>query len=176
MRRRAITAVVCAAAALAGVSVGAGALASSAPQRCPSNQLRLSFGAVSGGLSHAGVALRFTNRGPRCLLGGYPGADGISPAGQKVLSARRLRSGYLGGVRTRALPTVSLGREQTASAVLEWISGPVAGLSCSSVSYFKITPPGAYRALRGPLAGKPFAVCQAVIHPVVSGLDGGAGQ
>jgi Protein of unknown function (DUF4232) len=142
---------------------------------CSAAQIGVTLGAVSGGLGHEGLAVRFTNRGTPCLISGYPGADGLSATGRRVLSAARTPTGYLGGVRSKAIPTVSLGTGQTASALLEWISGPVTGLSCSMVRYFEITPPGAYRSVRLAVASRSFSICKAEIHPVVPGQHAGGG-
>lgn len=138
--------------------------------RCSEAQLQVTFGDVPGGLSHAGLAIEFTNSRQRCRIGGYPGVDGLS-AQKGALSASRDLNGYLGGLRTRPIPTISLGAGQTASAIFEWVNGPVSHQSCSTVRYLSITPPGDVRPVRRTF-GDPDPICSPEIHPVVTGHTG----
>ena len=68
---------------------------------CVTSKLRITAVLASPGLSHHGYVLRFQNRGSTCALSGYPGIDGVSAHGKRLVSARRTRSGYLGGPQTR---------------------------------------------------------------------------
>jgi hypothetical protein len=106
--------------------------------RCTEAQLQLSFGDVPGGLSHEGFAIRLTNRGKRCLIGGYLGVDGLSAQKRRTVSATRTLIGYLGGLRKGPIPTITLGPGQTAAALFEWIGGPDSHLACSTVKYVEI--------------------------------------
>ena len=153
-------------------SMGANGAAAKALKRCAEAQLRVTFGDVPGGLSHEGLAIRFTNRGQRCLIGGFPGVDGLSARKRRTVSAARTLNGYLGGLRKRPIPTISLGSGQTASAVFEWVGGPDPDLSCSTVKYLRITPPGDMRSVQRSFS-TPITICSVEIHPVISGLDGG---
>lgn len=92
-----------------------------APARCQRKALDITLTAASGGLTHQGSVIEFRNRGGACTIMGYPGVDALNAAGQRVLSAKRVKSGYLGGVESGPIPKVHLAKGQTASALLEWI-------------------------------------------------------
>jgi hypothetical protein len=159
----------------AAVPAASGASPRSLP-RCRFTQLRISLAATPGGLGHDGVVIRFRDVGPRCVLGGYPGVDGLSAAGTRAVSAQRSRSGYLGGLRRLhgPLPTVTLGAGRTASALVEWISAPCSDTHpCPQVHSLEVTPPGATRSARRRLTrGRPVAITDVEVHPVVPGRSG----
>jgi hypothetical protein len=114
---------------------------------CQFSQLRVTTKLASPGVSHHGYVLLFFNRGSACTLRAYPGVDAVSATGRRVESAARTKSGYLGGLRSgQAIPTVRLARGGTASALTEYIDGPVPGLSCPKAAAFKVTPPNAISA------------------------------
>lgn len=160
------------AAGASGHAAGVARIAS-AP-RCGTSKLRITVGAASPGVSHHGYVLRFQNRGGTCTLTGYPGVDGVSGQGKTLVSARRTKSGYLGGLRPgEPIPRVGLARGKTASALLEYVDGPVPGLSCPGVAALKVTPPNASASVRlAPTGLSSEVLCQLQIHPVVPGTSG----
>lgn len=142
--------------------------------RCQEQTLRITLAQASPGADHHGYVLLFHNRGAACTLKGYPGVDGFSAQGHRLVSARRTKSGYLGGVAPgRPIPLVHLPQGRTASAMLEWVDGPVPGLSCSAVRSLQITPPGAVSSVRRtPTSLRSERLCDVQIHPVVPGTTG----
>ncbi len=141
---------------------------SGGPSPCLTNQLSISDKPASGGLSHAGIVLVFTNHGAPCTLTGYPGVDGLR-AGAAVVHAERTLSGYLGGAKSTATVTLSAGR--SASALLEGLDGPPAGQKCASYTSLLVTPPNDRRSV--PLNSR-APLCSPQIHPVVAGGSGSA--
>lgn len=148
-----------------------------AAARCRAQQLRVTLAQASPGASHHGYVLRFRNHGGACTLTGYPGVDGLSATGTRVLSARRTKSGYLGGLRPgRPIPRVGLANGKTASAILEWVDGPIPGQFCPKVQSLKVTAPNVVSAVRlTPQSLKTERLCDFQIHPVVSGSTGQEG-
>ena len=151
----------------------AGATGAAAP-RCETSELRITAVLASPGLSHHGYVLRFQNRGTPCALSGYPGVDGLSAQGHRLVSARRTKRGYLGGLKPgRPIPHVRLAHGKTASALLEYVDGPVPGLFCPRVSSLKVTPPNAITSVRlSPNGLASERLCNLQIHPVVAGATG----
>jgi Domain of unknown function (DUF4232) len=145
--------------------------------RCRSQQLRVTLAQASPGASHHGYVLRFRDQGGACTLTGYPGVDGLSAKGKRVLSARRTKSGYLGGLKPgRPIPQVHLANGKSASAILEWVDGPIPGQFCPRVQSLKVTPPNVLSSVRfSPKSLKPERLCDLQIHPVVSGTTGQEG-
>lgn len=141
---------------------------SGGPSPCLTNQLSISDKPASGGLSHAGIVLVFTNHGAPCTLTGYPGVDGLR-AGAAVVHAERTLSGYLGGAKSTA--TVTLPTGQSASALLEGLDGPPAGQRCASYTSLLVTPPNDRQSV--PLISR-APLCSPQIHPVVVGGSGSA--
>jgi Protein of unknown function (DUF4232) len=152
----------------------AGAARTAAAPRCGTSKLRITAVLASPGLSHHGYVLRFQNRGNTCTLSGYPGVDGVSAQGNRLVSARRTKRGYLGGLKPgQAIPHVQLAHGKTGSALLEYIDGPVPGLVCPGVAALKVTPPNATASVRLSPAGLPSErLCRLQIHPVVAGGTG----
>lgn len=154
--------------------------ASSVPNSCRGAQLQIVVGDGQAGLDHQGLAVRFTNRGQLCSLHGYPGLDGFSAHGQRLVSAQRTMSGYLGGIRNgRRAPSVKLAEGQTAAAVFEWFGGPAHGAKCERIAYIEFTAPGTTRSVRYSLsfyfADRGYQECDLQVHPVVPGRTGTIG-
>jgi Protein of unknown function (DUF4232) len=145
-----------------------------AAARCLEPRLRITLVQASPGASHHGYVLRFQNQGGACTLTGYPGVDALSAQGHRLVSAQRTMNGYLGGVPPGGpIPLVYLAHEKSASAVLEWVDGPVPGLTCPQAQSLKITPPNAFHSvLRSPSSLGSERLCDLEIHPVVAGLWG----
>jgi Protein of unknown function (DUF4232) len=107
-------------------------------------------------------------------LTGYPGVDALSAQGHRIVSAQRTKSGYLGGVGPgHSIPLVHLAHKKSASAVLEWVDGPVPGLVCPRAHSLKVTPPNAFNSVvLTPSSLGSERLCDLQIHPVVAGLTG----
>jgi hypothetical protein len=148
--------------------------AKAATARCQLRQLSITTTLASPGVSHHGYVLLFHNRGGACTLSGYPGVDALSSTGHRVASAKRTKSGYLGGLRPgEAIPTVRLAHGKTASAITEYIDRPVPGLSCVQAAELNVTPPNT----TVPVALFPKnlsseRLCRLEVHPVVPGVTG----
>ncbi|HYB29785.1 MAG TPA: DUF4232 domain-containing protein [Solirubrobacteraceae bacterium] len=143
----------------------------SAAARCQGQRLRVTLAVASPGVSHHGFVLRFENRGPVCTLSGYPGVDGLSAQGRRVLSARRTKSGYLGGVGPgHPIPHVRLATGKTASAIVEWVD---LGPPCPRVQSLKVTAPGSVVSVHlAPRSLQSETLCDVEVHPVVPGPFG----
>jgi Protein of unknown function (DUF4232) len=114
--------------------------------RCQGRQLRIGLTQASPGASHHGYVLLFHNRGDACTVSGYPGVDAFSAQGHRLVSARRTKSGYLGGLQLgHPIPKVHLARGKTVSALVEWVTGLQ---SCPRAQSLKVTAPDAVRSVR----------------------------
>jgi Protein of unknown function (DUF4232) len=145
-----------------------------AAANCQLRQLRITTTLASPGASHHGYVLLFHNRGGACTMSGYPGVDALAATGRRLESATRTKSGYLGGLGPgQEIPVVRLAHNKTASALTEYIDGPVPGLFCPKASAFKITPPNTIRSVK--LRPRDLAsdrICRLQVHPVVPGVSG----
>lgn len=160
--------------AVVGTAAGAGVASVTPPARCTSAQLKITRSNVQSGLGHRVIVLRFKNQGVACTLHGYPGADALSATLKRVASAKRSRSGYFGGLKPgEKLPVVHLGKGQTASALLDWVGGPIPHGGCVHARYLLITAPNTTRSVRfAPAVLKTEELCQLYVHPVVAGKTG----
>ena len=71
------------------------------------------------------------------------------------------------------IPHVELAHGKTASALLEYLEGPVPGLYCPGVATLKVTPPNAIASVRlSPSGLSSERLCRLQIHPVVPGRTG----
>jgi hypothetical protein len=142
--------------------------------RCHASQLHVTLALASPGLGHHGFIVRFRDRGGACTIVGYPGVDGLSAQGHRVVSAKRTRSGYLGGLKPgHPIPHVRLIKGKIASALLEWVDGPIQGQSCPAVKSLKVTAPNALTSVvLSPSSLASERLCHLQIHPVVPGKTG----
>lgn len=140
---------------------------------CSGNQLGITVSnePTAVGLSHVAFVIRFVNNGAKCTLYGYPGVDGYSANGVRLVSATRTKSGYLGGLRPgRSIPHVTLASGSRASALLEWVQGLPNGLRVRSL---RITAPNTRRTVtRSPSFLRLTTIRDLAIHPVVAGTSG----
>ncbi len=145
----------------------------SAEPGCTTAQLKISWKGIPGGLSHAALVVLFENTGSRCALRGYPGIDGIDADGNVTAQSRETPNGYLGGPDTPGEPAaVDLAPGQTASALLEGSSGPLAGdPACPHYEALLVTPPGETHSVG---LSTEFSLCYLEVHPVVTGTTGEA--
>ena len=174
--------VVAAVAVFAGQVVAAGgqtagtvhpAAKESAAGRCQANALGISLTDLGAASFRSALAIEFKNRGSACTLTGYPGVDALSATGQRIISAKRTKSGYLGGVFSGPIPTVRLAKGTTASAMVEWVDGGPLGMPCPRVHSLRITPPGAVSSVvLSPTFLKIQTFCGVQVHPVVPGRTG----
>ncbi len=146
---------------------------SSEPSMCSVTQLTATITPIQGGAGHQGSIIRFQNGASPCLLDGYPGLDGVSDNGEVVVHAQRTPRGYLGGLPQGAdEPHVTLASQQTASALVEGLGGPVTGgPPCPSYAALLVTPPNETHSIRIP---SDYSLCYIEIHPVMPGMTGGA--
>jgi hypothetical protein len=151
----------------------ASSIASSAQPRCNTTQLTVSVHGIQGGAGHAGSVLLFRDRGAPCSLRGYPSVVGLAANGLVVVRARQTAAGYLGGLSSGSVPpTVELKTGQTASALLEGLTGPTAGgAACPSYAALLVTPPHQTHAARLQAS---YSLCYPQVHPVLFSTTGGA--
>lgn len=130
---------------------------------CGSSQLAVTGGNPPQGnaAGHTGVELRFLNNSHhRCILYGYPGADGTN-GGRSIAHAARTPDGYLGGCHCSQLRGVLVGPGQSAYALVE---GDIGGNgNCDRFSGLLVTPPNTYDST--PLQLAPHS-CDFQVHPV----------
>lgn len=142
----------------------------SANARCQGKSLGISLTQASPALPHHGYVIRFKNRGGDCTINGYPGVDGLNAKGKPILSAKRTKSGFLGGVSSGPIPRVHLAKGKSASAIVEWTD---LGAPCPTVHSLKITPPNAARSVvLSPKSLTSQTLCHVQVHPVVPGKTG----
>jgi Protein of unknown function (DUF4232) len=143
-----------------------------APATCRAKELGITLTQASPGLTHHGYVVEFKNRGRACTITGYPGVDGLNAKGHRILSAKRTKSGYLGGVASGAIPKVHLAKGKTASAIVEWSD---LGSPCPRAHSLRITPPNAVNSVvLSPKSLKSETLCRVEVHPVVPGTTGQA--
>jgi len=141
-----------------------------APTTCQGKELGITLTQASPGVSHHGYVIEFKNRGGACTITGYPGVDALNANGHRVLSAKRTKSGYLGGVASGPIPKVHLAKGKTASAIVEWID---LGPPCPRAQSLRITPPNAVKSVvLSPKSLKSETLCSVEVHPVVPGTTG----
>jgi len=141
--------------------------------RCQANALGISLTDVGAYSFHTGLAIEFMNRGSACTITGYPGVDAVSATGRRILSAKRTKSGYIGGVLSGPIPKVHLAKGETASALVEWVDGGPLGVPCPHVHSLRITPPGAVSSvILSPKSLTTETLCGVQVHPVVPGRSG----
>ena len=140
------------------------------PAPCTNGQVTVGAGQTQSGMGHRAVTLTFSLAPgvQPCTLTGYPGVD--SGAGGPLVHAERTLSGYMGGVRTDAPPTVTVTPWQPAQAVVE---GDTAGENgsdekCPGYRDLRVTPPDTTETVTVP-AGIDGA-CHFQVHPIGSNM------
>jgi Protein of unknown function (DUF4232) len=133
---------------------------------CSSGQVQVSNGGEQAASGHRELLLMFSlaaGAGP-CTLTGYPGVD--SGTGGPLIHADRTMSGFMGGIRAEAPPTVSLTPSQPAYAVVEGVGFDITtGSGCPTYTDLRVTPPDTTQTITVP-AG--IDTCELQIHPVGS--------
>lgn len=141
-----------------------------AAARCRGNALGISLTQASPGLTHHGYVIEFKNRGSACSITGYPAVDALNAKGHRILSAKRTKSGYLGGVFSGPIPRVHLAKGKTASAMVEWSD---LGSPCPRAHSLRVTSPNAVNSVVfSPNSLKSETLCHVQVHPVVPGTTG----
>ena len=107
------------------------------------------------------------------MLRGYPDVDGVDADGIVIVHAEPTSNGYLGGQgNSNSGSAVDLQTGQTASALVEGLSGPKAGdAPCTQYEALVVTPPDDTRTVRLPMTS---SLCELQVHPLVAGPTGGA--
>jgi hypothetical protein len=155
------------------MSLAAPASAAGTPAACTFAQLKVSGSSGGAGLGHVAELLHFRNSSAvSCSVHGYPGVAGLTKKGRQIQQAERTRSGYLGGLRPhRAIPTVTLGPGQVATAMVEGTDVPPGtATSCRELHGLLVTPPNDKRAARLKVSLPDCSRIQ--VHPVVKGKTG----
>ena len=124
-----------------------GAPGTSAPPpgpACTTSQLTITLtrkgAAVMG---EVGGYLKFTNRGPACQIGGWPGVTAVTAAGRTIAAVRARHGMMLGGWQyAPPLPVLRLAPGAAAYAVLA--AGDHSARTtrpCPAVRWLRVTPP-----------------------------------
>jgi hypothetical protein len=143
---------------------------------CTAQSLRITGSAASGGDSHAGLVIVYTNTGQiSCSMTGYPGLAILNAAGKQIIQAARTPSGYLGGIRNGKPPfaTVPLDAGGSASALVEGQVVDNTGKACPTEHALLTTPPATTVPVK--VSATTVFCGQVQIHPVVAGKSGSRG-
>lgn len=143
---------------------------------CSAQTLRVTVSAASGGDSHGGYVLVYTNDGQLgCSMAGYPGLAILNAAGKQIIQATRTASGYLGGVRNGKPPVaaVLLNSGDSASALVEGQVVNATGGTCPTEHALLTTPPATTVPIK--LVATTHICGQVQIHPIVAGKSGSKG-
>ncbi len=125
----------------------------------------MTTGVQQAAAGHRSVTLQFrlAPGAAPCTLTGYPGVD--SGAGGPLLHATRTLSGYMGGLRTDTLPTVTLEANRPQFAIVEGVAvdpnNPDG--SCPTYTDLLVTPPGTTETSTIPVE---IDTCELQVHPV----------
>ena len=94
-------------------------------------------------MGEVGGYLRFTNRGPACQIGGWPGVTAVTAAGRTIAAVRAWHGMMLGGWQyAPPLPVLRLAPGAAAYAVLA--AGDHSARTtrpCPVVRWLRVTPP-----------------------------------
>lgn len=157
--------------ALATPMLAPSAVATTNAPHCSFAQLKVTEGAIDGGLGHIMVPIHFRNvSNSTCTLYGYPGAAGLKH-GHQVKQAKRVPTGYMGGLKQgNPIPLVTLAPHEEGTARIEGsdVPGP-SGNRCKELTGLLVTPPNDMRSVHLP---KSPPSCRLQIHPVIKGASG----
>jgi Protein of unknown function (DUF4232) len=135
------------------------------PPPCATGQVHVSNGGEHRASGHRLVVLEFSLApgAQACTLTGYPGVD--SGAGGPLLHADRTLSGFMGGLRTDALPTLTVSEYQPATALVEGVAvdreDPYR--LCPTYTELLVTPPDTTEATTIPIW---MDTCELQVHPM----------
>ena len=135
------------------------------PAPCADGQVQVSRGGEYARTGHRAVVLRFRPApgAQACTLTGYPGVD--SGAGGPLLHAERTLAGFMGGLDTDRLPTLTVSEDQPATALVEGVA--VDRLDpdrvCPTYRQLVVTPPDTTVATTIPIV---MDTCALQVHPM----------
>jgi hypothetical protein len=150
------------------LAIGAPAFAHGAPlSPCRNGQTVVTNELEQAASGHREVVLKFSlaQGNPPCTLSGYPSVDTI--AGGPLLHATRTLSGFMGGLQTNELPTVTLAPDQPQYAVVEGVAVDKNDVNrtCPTYTVLSVTPPDTTEASAVPVR---MDTCDLQVHPVAS--------
>jgi hypothetical protein len=149
-------------------TVGAPAVAqASPPLPCQSGQVLAQPGLRQAASGHREVVLTFVlaPEAQPCTLTGYPGVD--TGDGGPLLHADRTLSGFMGGLRTETLPTVTVAADQPQYAVVEGVAVDRSDYNrlCPTYTELMVTAPDATESVTVPVS---MDTCELQVHPMGS--------
>jgi hypothetical protein len=154
------------AAVTAAATVGLPAVAHADPAPpCATGQVRVSNGGEHRQSGHRAVVLTFrlAPGAQPCTLTGYPGVD--SGGGGPLLHADRTLNGYMGGLDTDDLPTLTVSQYQPATALVEGVAvdrdDPYR--LCPTYTDLLVTPPDTTESTTIPIW---MDTCELQVHPM----------
>jgi hypothetical protein len=134
---------------------------------CQSGRVVAQYGLQQSASGHRAVVLKFVLApgDQPCALTGYPGVD--TGDGGPLLHAERTLSGFLGGLRTDRLPTVTVAADRPQYAVVEGVAvdknNP--GRRCPTYTELLVTPPDTTETFAVPVN---IDTCELQVHPLGS--------
>ena len=150
----------------ATIGMPATAQANSAPP-CRTGQVVPQYGLQQSASGHREVVLKFVLApgDQPCTLTGYPGVD--TGAGRPLLHAERTLSGFLGGLRTDKLPTVTVAADHPQYAVVEGVAVDRNDPNrlCPTYTQLLVTAPDTTETFTVPVG---IDTCELQIHPMGS--------
>jgi hypothetical protein len=134
---------------------------------CANGDVVVTAGPHESGMGHRALTLVFSLApgADACTLTGYPGVD--SGEGGPLVHAKRTLSGYLAGIRSDVLPTITVTPSQPATAVVEGdTANTLADVKCPAYSDLRVTPPDTTDTVT--VSGGIDGACHFQVHPVGS--------
>jgi hypothetical protein len=155
-----------AAAVTAAATIGLPATAHAEPaQPCADGQIQVHNGGEYARTGHRAVVLNFTLApgAQDCTLTGYPGVD--SGAGGPLLHADRTLTGWMGGLDTDQLPTLTVSKYQAATALVEGVAADRQDPErlCPTYRQLVVTPPDTTVATTIYID---MDTCELQVHPI----------
>jgi hypothetical protein len=149
-------------------TVGTPAVAqASPPSPCRSGQVLAQPGLQQAASGHREVVLTFVlaPEAQPCTLTGYPGVD--TGDGGPLLHAERTLSGFMGGLRTDTLPTVTVAADQPQYAVVEGVAvdRDDPNRLCPTYTELLVTAPDTTETFTIPIK---VDTCELQVHPMGS--------
>jgi hypothetical protein len=150
---------------IAASAIALPAIARAEPAPCADGQVQVTNGGEHARTGHRAVVLSFrlAAGAQACTLTGYPGVD--SGAGGPLLHAERTLSGFMGGLDTDRMPTLTVSEYQPATALVEGVAVDRldAGHLCPTYRQLVVTPPDATVATAVPVG---IDTCELQVHPM----------
>jgi hypothetical protein len=154
-----------AATALAAAIVAPAVAQADLPSPCRTGQVVAQYGLQQSASGHREVVLKFVLApgDQPCTLTGYPGVD--TGDGGPLLHAERTLSGFQGGLRTDAMPTVTVAADQPQYAVVEGVAvdGNDPDRLCPTYTELLVTAPDTTETFTVPVS---IDTCELQVHPM----------